>query len=116
MRKSSYRTGLLAEALAKWFLRAKGYRILAQRYKVRGGEIDIIASRWKVLAFVEVKARASKELAAYAITEKGKKRMTTAVKTWLMKHPEEARKVIRYDAMLIKLPFFVKHLDNAWMD
>ena len=46
----------------------KGYRILARRYRTPHGEIDIVARRQQLIAFVEVKARASLDDAAYAVT------------------------------------------------
>ena len=51
--------GRRGEALAAWYLRLKGWRILAKRVKTPRGEIDLIARRGNVVAFVEVKWRAS---------------------------------------------------------
>ena len=39
-RQRAERAGLRAEMLASWFLRLKGYRILATRYRTPVGEID----------------------------------------------------------------------------
>ena len=47
------------EACAAEYLRKKGYKILANSYRSRFGEIDLIAQRKDVLAFVEVKLRKS---------------------------------------------------------
>lgn len=49
--------GNLGEKLAQKFLISKGYRILGTNFKVRGGEVDIIARKGKWLIFVEVKTR-----------------------------------------------------------
>ena len=57
--KTSYRTGLGAEALCRLALRLKFYRVLASRYRSPLGEIDIVAMRGKTVALVEVKARAT---------------------------------------------------------
>ena len=57
-RRQANRLGHAAEWRAVWRLRLAGYSILARRYKTRLGEIDIVARRGGVLAFVEVKARA----------------------------------------------------------
>ena len=54
--------GLTAETRSAWLLRCKGYRILARRAKHPVGEIDLVAKRGKLLAFVEVKARRSVEI------------------------------------------------------
>src|SRR5436309_10796074 len=67
-RVAAFRTGLSAEARAAAWLLAKGYRILAKRFRTPYGEIDIVARRRNLLAFVEVKARASLDEAAYAVT------------------------------------------------
>ena len=58
-RVAAFRTGISAESRAAAFLMAKGYRILAKRYRTPHGEIDIVARRRNLIAFVEVKARAS---------------------------------------------------------
>ena len=67
-RVAAFQTGLSAEARAAALLMAKGYRILARRFKTPYGEIDIVAQRRKLVAFVEVKARARLDDAAYAVT------------------------------------------------
>ena len=56
-RVAAFRLGLSAESRAAMFLVAKGYRIVARRWKTPFGEIDIVARRRRTLVFVEVKAR-----------------------------------------------------------
>ena len=51
--------GYFGERSAAGYLRKKGYRILASNYRSRFGEIDIVACKGGILAFVEVKTRAS---------------------------------------------------------
>ena len=58
-----------AETLACWYLRLKGWRILARRARVPGGEVDVVARRGHTLAFIEVKARASEEAAAFSLDD-----------------------------------------------
>lgn len=62
-RQRAERRGRRAEKIAAWFLRAKGYAVLARRYKTPVGEIDLVARRGRTLAFVEVKARKEGEAA-----------------------------------------------------
>ena len=59
-RQAAEKRGRGAETLACWYLRLQGWRILARRARVPGGEVDIVARRGGTLAFVEVKARATR--------------------------------------------------------
>jgi putative endonuclease len=100
-RVEAFRTGLSAESRAAAVLIAKGYRILARRFRTPHGEIDIVARRRNLVAFVEVKARASLDEAAYAVTLRQQARIIAAAQAWLMAHPEHAGYDLRFDAMLI---------------
>src|ERR1700710_3272086 len=68
-RIAAFEHGISAESRASILLIAKGYRILARRYRSPAGEIDIVAKRRNALVFVEVKARASYDEAVEAVTE-----------------------------------------------
>src|SRR5207342_3532214 len=68
-RRAAERGGRRAERLAAWWLRLKGWRILAIRARTPVGEVDLVARRGRVLAFVEVKARATEADAAIALDD-----------------------------------------------
>ena len=113
-RVAAFRTGLSAEARAAAFLMAKGYRILAKRFRTPYGEIDIVARRRNLVAFVEVKARASLDEAAFAVTPRQQARIIEAAQAWLMAHPEHAEYELRFDAMLIAPRHLPRHLLAAF--
>jgi putative endonuclease len=113
-RVAAFRTGLSAEARAAAFLMAKGYRILAKRFRTPYGEIDIVARRRSLLAFIEVKARASLDEAAYAVTPRQQARIIATAQAWLMAHPEHAEFELRFDAMLIAPRRLPRHLLAAF--
>jgi putative endonuclease len=113
-RVAAFRTGLSAEARAAGWLMAKGYRILAKRFRTPYGEIDIVARRRNLLAFVEVKARASLDEAAYAVTPRNQRRIIDAAQAWLMTHPEHADFEMRFDVMLIAPKHLPRHLLAAF--
>src|SRR5262249_23270604 len=75
-RQVAFRAGLSAESRAAAFLVAKGFRILARRWKSPVGEIDIAARRRRLLVFVEVKARDNFDDAAWSVTPRQKKALS----------------------------------------
>ncbi|MGJ4913907.1 YraN family protein [Bradyrhizobium sp. HKCCYLRH2060] len=113
-RVAAFRTGLSAETRAAALLIAKGYRILAKRFRTPHGEIDIIARKRGLVAFVEVKARASLDDAAYAVTPRQQQRIINAAQAWLMAHPDHAELELRFDAILVAPRSLPRHLVAAF--
>jgi putative endonuclease len=113
-RIAAFRTGISAESRAAAYLMAKGYRILAKRFRTPYGEIDLVARRRNLLAFVEVKARASLDAAAYAVTPRQQGRIIAAAQAWLMAHPEHGDFELRFDAVLIAPRRLPRHLLAAF--
>jgi putative endonuclease len=113
-RVAAFRTGLSAEARAAAMLMAKGYRILAKRFRTPHGEIDLIARKRSLVAFVEVKARASLDEAAYAVTPRQQQRIINAAQAWLMAHPDYAELELRFDAILVAPRSLPRHLVAAF--
>jgi putative endonuclease len=113
-RVAAFNTGLSAESRAAALLLAKGYRILARRFRTPHGEIDIVAKKRNLIAFVEVKARTSLDDAAYAVTPRQQARITDAAQAWLMAHPEHAEFDLRFDVVLIAPRHLPRHLLAAF--
>ncbi|MBM7486650.1 MULTISPECIES: YraN family protein [Bradyrhizobium] len=113
-RVAAFRTGISAESRAAAYLMAKGYRILAKRYRTPHGEIDIVARRRNLIAFVEVKARATLDDAAFAVTPRQQQRIIDAAQGWLVAHPEHAEFEMRFDAMLIAPKRLPRHVLAAF--
>ena len=113
-RVAAFRVGLSAESRAAALLIAKGYRILARRFRTPVGEIDIVARRRDVLVFVEVKARAKLDDAAEAVTDRGKRRIVAAAQAWLAAHPADVNRVMRFDAMLVAPGKLPRHILGAF--
>ena len=113
-RVAAFRTGISAESRAAAYLMAKGYRILAKRYRTAHGEIDLVARRRNLIAFVEVKARATLDDAAFAVTPRQQQRIIDAAQGWLVAHPEHAEFELRFDAMLIAPKRLPRHVLAAF--
>ena len=96
--------GRWGEGVAADDLRRRGWSILHTNYRCRGGEIDIIASKGGVLAFVEVKLRKSSGFAparAFVTAEKQRKLRLTA-ELYLSEHPTELQP--RFDVAEVYAP------------
>ena len=113
-RVAAFKFGLSAESRAAMFLIAKGYRIAARRWKTPFGEIDIVARRRHALVFVEVKARERIDNAAEAVTERARRRILAAAELWLAHHPDDARRNISFDVMLVAPGKMPRHIANAF--
>jgi len=113
-RVAAFRTGVSAEARAAALLIAKGYRILAKRFRTPHGEIDLIARRRNLVAFIEVKARSTLDDAAYAVTPRQQRRIIDAAQAWLMAHPDLAEFELRFDAILVAPRSLPRHLMAAF--
>src|SRR3989440_8663523 len=100
-RQVTFRTGISAESRAAALLIAKGFRILARRWKSPVGEIDIVARRRHLLIFVEVKAREHLDDAAWSVTDRQRSRIIAAAETYLAWVPDERIHDIRFDAVLV---------------
>ncbi|MEQ1697926.1 MAG: YraN family protein [Hyphomicrobiaceae bacterium] len=112
-RRARYRTGLWAEFAAAIYLSLKGYRILARRYKTHSGEIDLIAVRGGVVAFVEVKARLTFAAAEFSISPRQSKRIRCAAARWTSRSPRYREFEQRFDALYILPGRFPAHLEGG---
>ncbi len=113
-RKRAERRGRWSEWGAAMYLLARGYRILAMRYRVRAGEVDIIARRGEVIAFVEVKARRDLMAAIDAVTFTSQNRIRAAGDHWLARQPDAARLSRRYDIVAIVPWKWPRHIEGAF--
>ena len=113
-RQAAFRTGISAESRAAVLLIAKGFRILARRFRTPVGEIDIVARRRQLLIFVEVKARAQLDDAAWSVTPRQQARIVGAAEIWLAQFPDANIRDIRFDAMLVAPGRMPRHIPAAF--
>jgi putative endonuclease len=112
-RRRAEKGGRRAEAIAAWWLRLKGYAILARRVRTPVGEVDLVVRRGRTLAFVEVKARSSADGAATALDDYRLRRVAAAAEALLPRFAR-AGDDIRIDALFV-IPFRLpRHLANVW--
>lgn len=100
-RRLTFQAGQRAEWIALLWLTAKGYRVLARRFTVRGGEIDLVLRRGDTVIFVEVKARPSMNEALSAVTFMQLRRIGRAAAVWTARNPWSAGLTRRCDLVAI---------------
>lgn len=93
--------GKEAENSAAAMLAKRGYEILNRRFRSPAGEIDVVASNGKHIAFVEVKARSTLHDAAYSVTPRQQLRIANAAGHWLQLYPEYQDRDMSFDAVLV---------------
>ena len=108
------RRGREGEAQAAMFLAQNGWRILAERVKTKRGEIDLVAARSGLIAFVEVKWRAKAATLGEAIDERRLSRVAAAVEMVWQDYATEGQD-IRIDVILLAPGQKPTHIENAWM-
>ena len=113
-RVAAWRHGHLAEAAAAALLLAKGFRLIARRYKTPLGEIDLIVKRGRLIAFVEVKARGDRREALESVGRFSERRIFDAADLWLAKHPAAAGFDLRYDMVLVTPWRLPAHIPDAF--
>lgn len=105
--------GRRGEAIAAWFLRAHGWRIVGERVKTPRGEIDLIARRGKTVAFVEVKSRTKRTDLDLAISPQSLRRVAAAAEILLPKFGKGSENM-QIDVILVVPWCWPHHLRNVW--
>jgi len=106
--------GRRGELLAAWYLRLKGWHILARRVKTPRGEVDLVARRGSTVAFVEVKWRKSAEELDLAIDEYRLRRVAAGAEAIAHRFAGDGD-IRRVDVLLLAPGRFPRHITNAWM-
>jgi putative endonuclease len=112
-RRRAERGGRRAETIAAWWLRLKGWAILARRVRTPVGEVDLVARRGRVVAFVEVKARATAQEAAFALDEYRLRRVAAAAEALAHRYARDGDD-LRIDAIFVTPRRLPRHLEHVW--
>lgn len=113
-RRTAYRFGLTAETIAAFFLRLKGYHIIARRHRNYAGEIDIIATRGTIIAFIEVKARKNPTQLMDVFSYHQQQRILRAAEIFLSRQPRYSNYLVRFDLIIISPLRLPLHMQDAW--
>ncbi len=103
-----------AERLAAFSLRLAGWRILVWRWRSKAGEIDLVARRGRLIAFVEVKARNKTGDALEVVSGRQRARIVRAVSNFLAQHRKFANLDARFDVMAVTPGRWPRYIPDAW--
>lgn len=107
-------SGRDAEAIAAGALAREGWAVLARRARTPAGEIDLVAERDGLLAFVEVKARPSLSEAAHALGPRQRARLTAAAECWLAANPGYGAAGMRFDVVIVAADGTARRIADAF--
>ncbi|MCW4462868.1 YraN family protein [Sphingomonas sp. BT-65] len=113
-RRVAEQSGRDGETRAAWYLRLRGWRILDRRVRTPAGEVDLVAKRGKLIAFVEVKARKTAAELDFAIDERRLARVAAAAE-YLMPRYATNGEDIRVDVLLLAPGMRPRYIENAWI-
>ncbi len=113
-RRQAEKHGHKAERAAEVLRRGKGYQILDRRAKTPVGEIDLVVRRGNAIAFVEVKARSTHDVAIEAVTRHQARRIVDAAHFWIQQRPDLAAYDCRFDIITVSPYLWPRHVENAF--
>lgn len=113
-RRAAETSGRRGERLAAWWLRLKGWRIIDRRVRTSAGEVDLVARRGALVAFVEVKMRRNAGELDHAIDQHRLARVAAAAEVLMPRYAGPGDD-IRVDVILLAPGTRPHHIENAWI-
>ena len=123
-REQAHRYGITAEKKAALYLRLKGYRILATRYRNTQGEIDLLARKGSTLVAVEVKARQTLQQCEHTVPPWKQQKIARAMEGVLAGQgnvrdaiaglAKDRHFAVRFDVIWIAPRCWPHHIVDAW--
>jgi len=117
--KQTMEFGLQGERVAEKWLQSRGWKVLQRRYRSGHRDIDLIAQRDELVAFVEVKARMGSEFGdpVEAVNWKKRNELVRSAFTWIDRHGRPGE-VYRFDVIVVLVAgerVRVRHVENAFL-
>jgi putative endonuclease len=111
--------GLQGERVAERWLKSRGWTVLQRRYRSGHRDIDLIAQRDELVAFVEVKARTGAGFGdpVEAVNWKKRNELVRSAFTWINRHGRPGE-VYRFDVIGVLVAgdqVRVRHVENAFL-
>lgn len=119
MTKATNQFGELGERIAARWLAQHGYTVLARRWRSGHRDIDVIAEREGVVAFVEVKTRAAMEFGdpVEAVHAAKQRSLVRSAREWMARHDDAGHAQYRFDVIGVLLrerTAWIRHVESAF--
>jgi len=119
MTKATNSFGELGERIAARWLERQGYTVLARRWRSGHRDIDVIAERAGVIAFVEVKTRAALEFGdpVEAVHAQKQRSLVRSAREWMARFDASQVQAYRFDVVGVLLRdrrVWVRHVESAF--
>lgn len=118
--QNNTKTGKKGEKKAEIYLIDKGYKIVCRNWRIRSGEIDIIAEKGGVLVFCEVKTlpRSPQDTLECVLSKRKQRKIIETAKRFLLDNRQYSNSYIRFDVLVIDVPRYppVYHIENAFSE
>ena len=112
--------GTAGEDAACVLYESKGFQIVCRNYRVRRGEIDIVAQKGELVVFAEVKALpgGDADVLAHELGLRKQRKIVETAKYFLKNHRQYSNKIIRFDVVVVGLPGYegVRLIENAFSE
>lgn len=118
MTKTTNAFGELGERVAARWLEGQGFTVRDRRWRSGHRDIDVVAQRDDLIAFVEVKTRAAMEFGdpVEAVHVQKQRSLSRSAREWIAKHPDE-QATYRFDVIGVLLKdrkVWIRHVTNAF--
>lgn len=113
--RMSYYAGAAAEDLVARDYHHRGNRVLARRWRGRGGEIDLVLQRGEQVVFVEVKRSRSHDRAAARVSRRQMQRIMSAATEFVADQPNGQLTDMQFDVATVDATGTVQILENAFI-
>ena len=118
--KNNANTGKKGETKAEAYLMDEGYTIICRNWRIKSGEIDIIAEKDGVLVFCEVKTlpHSPQDNLEYVLSKRKQRKIIETAKCFLLDNRQYSNSYIRFDVLVIDVPRYspVYHIQNAFSE
>ena len=112
------KTGYVGEAAVCDYLEKRSYKIIKKNYTIKGGEIDIIAQKDKIIAFIEVKTRCKNAMVSgfEEITKSKKLRIIKTAQHYFLNNECDLQP--RFDVAVVEMTdrgkSNIEYIENAY--